>query len=45
MAYKNVEMGLLLRTRYLIRDAATPADFDSLWTQARRAEEIGFDHI
>lgn len=44
MADKKVEMGLLLHIRHLIRAAATPADFNSLWTQVRRAEEIGFDH-
>jgi alkanesulfonate monooxygenase SsuD/methylene tetrahydromethanopterin reductase-like flavin-dependent oxidoreductase (luciferase family) len=41
---KNIEFGLLLHTRHLIRDGQA-ADFSSVWRQAQRAEEMGWDHI
>jgi len=44
MAKSELEVGLLLHTRDLIREAG-PASFDGLWDQATRAEAAGFDHI
>ena len=41
---KGIEFGLLLHTRHLIRDGQA-ADFSSVWRQAARAEEMGWDHI
>jgi alkanesulfonate monooxygenase SsuD/methylene tetrahydromethanopterin reductase-like flavin-dependent oxidoreductase (luciferase family) len=39
-----IEFGLLLHTRHLIRDGKA-ADFSSVWQQAQRAEQSGYDHI
>jgi alkanesulfonate monooxygenase SsuD/methylene tetrahydromethanopterin reductase-like flavin-dependent oxidoreductase (luciferase family) len=41
---KEIEFGLLLHTRHLIRDGQA-ADFGSVWRQAARAEEMGWDHV
>jgi alkanesulfonate monooxygenase SsuD/methylene tetrahydromethanopterin reductase-like flavin-dependent oxidoreductase (luciferase family) len=41
---KGIEFGLLLHTRHLIRDGQA-ADFSSVWRQAARAEETGWDHV
>ena len=41
---KRIEFGLLLHTRHLIRDGQA-ADFSSVWRQAARAEETGWDQI
>ena len=39
-----MEFGLLLHTRDLVRDQG-PTSFDTLWEQAEKAEDAGFDHI
>lgn len=39
-----MEFGLLLHTRDLVRGKGTTT-FDTLWEQAAKAEEAGFDHI
>jgi len=43
--YTSLEIGVLLHTRHLIRDAERPASFDELWEGTARAEEMGFDHV
>lgn len=44
MAGSDIEIGLLLHTRHLIRDSEA-ANFDALWQQAEAAEAAGYDHI
>ena len=40
-----MEIGLLLHTRQLIRQADAAKSFEQLWADAAQAEELGFDHI
>ena len=41
----NVEFGLLLHTRHLVRGDHSAAALDEFWETARRAEAAGFDHL
>jgi alkanesulfonate monooxygenase SsuD/methylene tetrahydromethanopterin reductase-like flavin-dependent oxidoreductase (luciferase family) len=40
-----MEIGVLLHTRQIIRQEDAAKSFDQLWSDAARAEELGFDHI
>jgi alkanesulfonate monooxygenase SsuD/methylene tetrahydromethanopterin reductase-like flavin-dependent oxidoreductase (luciferase family) len=40
-----MDIGLLLHTRQIIRQEEAAKSFDQLWSDAARAEELGFDHI
>src|SRR6476646_5296135 len=40
-----MEIGLLLHTRQMIRQADAAKSFEHLWDDAAQAEEWGFDHI
>src|SRR2546428_6420555 len=40
-----MDIGLLLHTRHIIRQEDAAKSFDQLWSDATRAEELGFDHI
>jgi alkanesulfonate monooxygenase SsuD/methylene tetrahydromethanopterin reductase-like flavin-dependent oxidoreductase (luciferase family) len=44
MSAPNIELGVLLHTRHLIRESG-PTNFDPLWEEAVFAEEIGCDHF
>jgi probable F420-dependent oxidoreductase len=41
----NVEFGLLLHTRHLVRGDHGAAPLDEFWETARQAEAAGFDHL
>ena len=45
MATASIEFGLLLHTRHLIREGASASDIEEFWEAARKAEEVGFDHV
>ena len=44
-ALTNMEIGLLLHTRQIIRQEDAAHSFEQLWSDAAQAEELGFDHI
>src|SRR5258705_7532240 len=45
MSSSQIEIGLLLHTRHLIRDGAGCSPVSELWETAACADEMGFDHL
>jgi probable F420-dependent oxidoreductase len=45
MSSPEIELGLLLHTRHLIRDGDGDSQVKELWETAARADEMGFDHL
>ena len=45
MPPSQIEIGLLLHTRHLIRDGDSGSHVSELWKTAERADEMGFDHL
>ena len=45
MPPSQIEIGLLLHTRHLIRDGGSGSHVSELWKTAERADEMGFDHL
>jgi len=45
MSPSQIEIGLLLHTRHLIRDGGSGSHLNDLWKTAARADEMGFDHL
>jgi alkanesulfonate monooxygenase SsuD/methylene tetrahydromethanopterin reductase-like flavin-dependent oxidoreductase (luciferase family) len=45
MSSPQIELGLLLHTRHLIRDGDRGSHVKELWKTAARADEMGFDHL
>src|SRR5437773_11424943 len=46
MSSPQIELGLLLHTRNLIRDGGgSGSHLNDLWKTAARADEMGFDHL
>ena len=45
MSSAEIEIGLLLHTRHLIRDGDGDSHVKELWGTATRADEMGFDHL
>lgn len=45
MSSPQIELGLLLHTRHLIRDGDSGSRVKELWETATCADEIGFDHL
>jgi len=42
---KELEIGVLLHTRHLIREGGSSPSFEQLWDDAVLSEEMGLDHI
>src|SRR5215813_6367368 len=45
MSSRQIEIGLLMHTRHLIREGNGESHLEELWESAEHAEEMGFDHL
>ena len=45
LSNSNMDIGLLLHTRQIVRQEDAAKSFEQLWSDAAQAEELGFDHI
>ena len=42
---REIEFGVLLHTRHLIRDDGLAPSFKTIWEEAALAEKLGMDHV